>query len=105
MIKKSIANCILFAVTISLSFPVFAKDVSAKVISYSCNTCHGGDGLLTRPDRMILRGQDANKLEKSLLDFKYDKKFSSIMGRISKGFTDTELKKLALYFSQLKGDD
>ncbi|KAF3976861.1 MAG: hypothetical protein HFP77_09805 [Methylococcales symbiont of Iophon sp. n. MRB-2018] len=105
MIKKSISNCILFVVTVCLSAPVFAKDVSAKVMSYSCNTCHSSDRPLTRPDRMILKGQDANKLEKSLLDFKYDKRFSSIMGRISKGFTDTELKKLALYFSQLKGDD
>ena len=84
----------------SFILPVSATEISAKVIAFSCYGCHGSDGLSEKPG--LLKDQAADKLEKKLLDFKYGKTYSTIMGRITKGYTDTELKAVAQYLSQLK---
>ena len=88
-----------------LSSPVFANDISGKIIGFSCSTCHGRSDSLVKSDVPRLKGQNAEKMEQALLDFKYDRKPSLIMDRISKGFSDSELKKVAWYFSQLKDGD
>jgi len=77
--------------------PVSATEVSSKVIAFSCYGCHGAS---EKPG--LLKTQTADKLEKKLLDFKYNRTYSTIMGRITKGYTDTELKAVAQYLSQLK---
>ena len=92
-------------ISLILSFiilPVSAVEVSAKVIAFSCYGCHGTDGASEKPRLPKLKAKPADEQEKKLLDFKYDRTYSSIMGRISKGYTDTELKAVAQYFSQLK---
>ncbi len=81
---------------------VLAADVSAKMIALSCHTCHGIDNQLVNPGLPKLNLQPVLELEDALLGFKYDKKPSTIMGRISKGYTDRELRAVALYFSHLK---
>ena len=80
--------------------PVSAAEVSGKVIAFSCYGCHSSDSTSEKPG--LLKAKPANELEKKLLDFKYDRTYSTIMGRISKGYTDTELKAVAQYLSQLK---
>ena len=80
--------------------PVSATEVSGKVIAFSCYGCHGSNGASEKPG--LLKAQAADELEKKLLDFKYDRTYSTIMGRITKGYTDTELKAVAQYLSQLK---
>ena len=80
--------------------PVSATEVSAKVIAFSCYGCHGSDGPSEKPG--LLKAQPADELEIKLLDFKYDRTYSTIMARITKGYTDTELKAVAQYLSQLK---
>lgn len=101
MIKKPLLIGALSALLLLFSVaPSLAKEVAAQAISYVCNGCHRTNDSLAK-----LKGQDAEKLAKALVDFKYDNRQSSIMGRISKGFTDTELKNVALYFSLLKGKE
>ena len=95
----------ILLVILLLSSPVFANDISGKIIGFSCSTCHGRSDLLVKSDVPRLKGQNAKKMEQALLDFKYDRKLSLIMDRISKGFSDSELKKVAWYFSQLKDGD
>jgi len=103
MIFKTISLLSLLLVLSLFLSPVAASDVSGKLISFSCSACHGTVCLLAQPGMPSLIGQDANKLTQLLLDFKYDRQSSTVMGRISKGFTDTELQSVALYFSRLKG--
>lgn len=86
---------------ILLSHPVVAKEVFGKAIAFSCSGCHGTDGKPVRPGIPKLKSQSAKDMEEKLLDFKYDKKTSSIMGRIAKGYTDSELQSVAKYFSGL----
>lgn len=89
-------------ITLSLTFgflinAVLADQVSGQVISFSCNGCHAMNGNKSKPAMSGLNAQTAKELEIKLLDFKYDRKFYSIMGRIAKGYTDQELKAVALY--------
>ncbi len=102
-IKSMTKYFITLALTFSLLIStVLADQVSGKVISFSCNGCHGTDGRLSKLAMPELNAQTAQELEIKLLDFKYDRKFNSIMGRIAKGYTDQELKAVALYYSQIK---
>ena len=90
-------------ISLILSFiilPVSAVEVSTKAIAFSCYGCHGSDSASEKPG--LLKTKPANELKKKLLDFKYDRTYSTIMGRIAKGYTDTELKAVAQYLSQLK---
>lgn len=100
---KSVPIRLLISLTLGLFIlPVSADEVSAKVIAFSCYGCHGSDGASEKPGLPRLKSIQANEMEKKLLDFKYDRKPSTIMGRIAKGYTDTELKAVAQYLSQQK---
>jgi len=98
---KPISIRLLISLNLGLFIlPVSAAEVSGKVIAFSCYGCHGSNGASEKPG--LLKAKPADELEKKLLDFKYDKTYSTIMGRIAKGYTNTELKAVALYLSQLK---
>ena len=79
---------LLFILCCSYSF----ADISGKVIAYGCYSCHGEK--LINP-----QAGSAEQLTDTLLAFKYNQKRATIMDRISKGFSDTELKAVARYLS------
>ena len=98
---KPISIRLLISLNLGLSIlPVSASEVSGNVIAFSCYGCHGSDSASEKPG--LLKAKPANELKKKLLDFKYDRTYSTIMGRIAKGYSDTELKAVAQYLSQLK---
>ena len=98
-ISIRLLNCLYLG---SFILPVSATEISAEVIAFSCYGCHGSDGASEKPDLPRLKAKPADELEKKLLNFKYDRTYSTIMGRIAKGYTDIELKAVAQYLSQRK---
>lgn len=90
-----------FLILILLSSSVYATEVTGKAIAFACSGCHGTNGLLVKSALPRLKSRPSDELEELLLNFKYDRKSSSIMGRITKGYSDAELKSVALYFSRL----
>lgn len=91
----------LTKVSISLLlFLVFSHsiaDVSGKMIAYTCNSCHGEKLKYLDTPRPL----SAKALTQTLLAFKNNKKQATIMDRISKGFTDEELKAVASFLSEI----
>lgn len=77
--------------------PCSKADVPGKLIAYNCYSCHGQnlDNLNLSPPL------EQNKLIQTLLSFKYDKTVATIMPRITKGYTDSELKSVAAYINRL----
>jgi len=79
--------------------PAYARaDISGKVITYACYSCHGeklGNLNLKQP-------LSAQRLSDTLLKFKTNKIESTIMGRITKGYSNKELHSVAVYISELK---
>lgn len=91
----------LVKVTITLFLTLFYSysraEVSGKMIAFACYSCHGENlQQLNLPQPL-----SSDKLIQTLLAFKYDKKTATIMDRITKGYTDTELKSVATYLSEL----
>lgn len=72
-------------------------DVSGKIIAYACYSCHGEHLVNLK----IKRPLSTAHLSNTLLAFKDSKQNSAIMNRVTKGFTDDELKAAASYISDI----
>jgi sulfide dehydrogenase cytochrome subunit len=68
-----------------------------QILSLSCSSCHGTDG---KSSGIIpsFYGKTPEYIESSLMDFKSGKRFSTVMGRHAKGYTDEEIHQIAQYF-------
>ena len=80
-----------------LSQSVMAE-VSPQLISFNCRSCHTGQGQVV-PE---LRTLSTEQIRQALLDFKDGNRQSTVMGRIAKGFTDTEIISVAQWIGQSK---
>ncbi len=92
MKKLTIKTIILLIVTSSNCI----AEVPGKVIAYACYSCH--DERLN--DLKQANKLSAKKLSNILLALKTNNKQSTIMGRITKGFSDGELIAVARYIGQ-----
>ncbi len=72
------------------------SDVSAELAAYACYSCHGEK----LKNLELFRPLSAKRLSRTLLAFKYDKKSATIMDRITKGYTNSELKSIAKFLSE-----
>ncbi len=75
--------------------------VSGRSIAVACAGCHGTDGDLSKPGLPRLKAEPAERIYNALIEFKTGAKRSTIMGRIAKGYSDTELLAVAKYFESL----
>jgi len=71
------------------------------MLSITCNGCHGPDGKSVGAIPSI-GGKAADYIEKALLDFRDDKRPSTVMQRHAKGYSDAEIKLMAEYFAAKK---
>lgn len=78
------------------SNPLSASELQSAVLAGGCAGCHGTEGRITG-----LPSRTAETLETQLLSFKYDRMPSTVMGRITRGFTDEEISEIAQYFASL----
>lgn len=69
----------------------------AAMLSYTCAGCHGTDGISPGSIPSIAcKTPDA--IEKSLKEYRDGKRFSTVMGRHVKGYTDQEIQLIAGFF-------
>lgn len=97
-----------------------ADQGKASMLTNTCVACHGDDGNSTGPAIPNLAGASPNYFMGAMLAYKYDDedelesviegdedfidveafpRFSTIMGRLAKGYTEEEIKIMAEYFS------
>ncbi len=92
------------AVISLLSLPVSSiaeKITEGAMLSITCNGCHGTDGRSTGSIPAIA-GKSAEYLQKAMMDFRDDKRPSTVMKRHAKGYSDEQIKLIAEYFSGKK---
>ena len=102
---RSIKNCKhvwLFLVGVAcvmlIPFSTTAGELSrAAILSYTCAGCHGTDGVSPGSIPSIYC-KSAGAIEKSLKEYRDGKRFSTVMGRHVKGYTDGEIQLIAGYF-------
>jgi len=89
-------SCVGFA-------PMTFAGASAEMLAYSCTGCHGPDGNSVGPASPSIAGS----LKVNFIDImnSYKKeggRFSTIMGRIAKGYDEKEIELLADHFASKK---
>lgn len=97
---------ILFAVafvavvaTVFAQNPAQAQKASDMVLVNTCFSCHGTDGK-SAGDMPTIAGKSKNYIAARLKEFKSGKKPSTVMMRITKGFSDAELEAIAGFFAK-----
>ncbi|TLU88607.1 MAG: c-type cytochrome [Chlorobium sp.] len=70
------------------------------VLSLSCTSCHGTDGKSVGIIPSIY-GKSTEYIEASMLAFKSGARYSTVMSRHAKGYTDEEIRLIAEYFGRL----
>ena len=69
----------------------------ASMLSYTCAGCHGTDGVSPGSIPSIAC-KSADTIEKALKEYRDGKRFSTVMGRHVKGYTDQEIQLIAGFF-------
>ncbi|MGF1628813.1 MAG: c-type cytochrome [Kiloniellaceae bacterium] len=81
--------------------PAQAEESRGAILANTCFSCHGTDGRSSGAMPSI-DGKSASYITDTLKRFRDGEKASTVMMRISKGFTDEEIEVLANYFSGQK---
>ncbi len=68
-----------------------------QILALSCTSCHGTDGKSVGIIPSI-SGRSADYLETALKAFKSGARYSTVMSRHAKGYSDSELRLIAEYF-------
>jgi len=118
MIIKRIAAGMLLCIT--LSQVCLAQDGQVTMSTSTCVACHGSEGNSTGPAIPSIAGLSPIYFMGAMLAYKYDDedeleavidadidfedvevftRYSTIMGRLAKGYTEEEIKLMAEYFS------
>ncbi len=94
---------LLLGCQVAMAQPAKASpaDFQTTLWAVSCMACHGTDGKAEGVG-LTLHGKTSQELTDTLLAFKSGKKTGTIMDQHAKGYSDEELKRIAIYFSQLK---
>ncbi len=71
-----------------------------QVLALSCTSCHGTDGKSAGIIPSIY-GRSAVYLETALKAFKSGARYSTVMSRHAKGYSDEELRLIAEYFAMI----
>ena len=70
----------------------------ASMLSYTCAGCHGTDGVSPGSIPSIAC-KSADAIDKALKEYRDGKRFSTVMGRHVKGYTDQEIQLIAGFFA------
>ena len=76
------------------SAPAQAQNASPQLLSISCSGCHGTGGHSTGAIPSIY-GRSAQSIAETLRAFRDGQRPSTVMIRIAKGYTDTEIDAVA----------
>jgi len=114
-------TALLLVGTLQSSYVMADQDAASNMLADTCVACHGNDGNSAGPAIPNLAGMSPNYLMGAMLAYKYDDdedklesvidsdtdfedveafpRYSTIMGRLAKGYTEEEIKLIANYFS------
>lgn len=88
-----------------LSFSANSQAATAGAVDLAntCAGCHGTDGNSTGPATPSLAGISSEYFIEAMMDYKNPEgRYSTIMSRIAKGYSEEEIKLMADYFTQQK---
>ena len=81
--------------------PKLMDGASAEMLAATCAGCHGTNGASTGPATPTIAGLEEEYFVDVMKEFKSGERYSTIMQRIAKGYSDEEIAAMAGYFSRL----
>jgi sulfide dehydrogenase cytochrome subunit len=91
------------ALALGLSSTVSAGDAaSASMLANTCAGCHGTNGNSVGPASPSIAQMEKAAFVETMQAFKSGDMYSTIMGRIAKGYTDEEIEAMAGFFAGQK---
>ena len=79
--------------------PELVSGASARMLSETCAGCHGTDGASLGPASPTIGGMEGEYFIEVMEGFRDDEIYSTIMGRIAKGYTDEEIALMGTFFA------
>ncbi|MBX9702022.1 MAG: c-type cytochrome [Acetobacteraceae bacterium] len=98
MTPHAIVGTTLAAAWLAWGSPALAQGVPAPLAAQGCIGCHGPNGAGQSPVAP-LAGRPAAELVAMLKAFRANEPAGTIMGRISRGYTDAEITAVAAFFA------
>jgi cytochrome subunit of sulfide dehydrogenase len=84
--------------------PAQAQQADGRVLAMSCLNCHGPGGK-SPGDIPSIAGKTEDFLKNAMVDFRDGKRSgtsATVMGRLAKGYSDSEIAAVAKYIATLK---
>ncbi|MGB5832930.1 MAG: cytochrome c4 [Thiohalocapsa sp.] len=88
------------ALALGLSSGSMAEGPTAKMLADTCAGCHGTNGNSVGPASPSIAEMDPVVFVDTMLAFQSGDTYSTIMGRIAKGYTEAELEQMGEYFHE-----
>ncbi len=99
--KKSVLGTVLGCALLAVTAPTHAAPTGA-MLSNTCAGCHGTDGNSAGPSSPSIAGLSVDYFVDNMNRFKDGSRYSTIMGRIAKGYTEEEIEAMAEFFADLE---
>ncbi|MEO5331491.1 MAG: c-type cytochrome [Magnetococcus sp. YQC-5] len=79
-----------------------APPADGAMLANTCAGCHGTNGVSAGPGMPSIAGMPSDYLQNIMAEFKSDKRPSTIMGRLARGYTVEETKRISDYLANTK---
>lgn len=90
--------CKRLAALLLLPSSLAAAAAQADTLVQTCYGCHGPDGVSSAPHMPSITGLNFQYFYATMQAFRKDRRPSTIMGRIAKGYKTSQLQRMALFF-------
>jgi sulfide dehydrogenase cytochrome subunit len=79
---------------------VLSAEAYSPALNWNCSGCHGPGGASSGETVPSISGLHPRYLYTTMRNFKLDDRYSTIMGRIAKGYKNKELREMADFFAE-----
>lgn len=91
--------------TAIMAGPVSAGFTEGEILSGACGGCHGHTGVSRAASMPSIAGFDRRYLARVMREFSTETRYSTIMGRVMKGYTPQQINLLASYYAEQSWED
>ncbi|MBL7003739.1 MAG: c-type cytochrome [Gammaproteobacteria bacterium] len=100
MKQQQALKAAIAAIALSLSGTAFAGSASGEALGVTCAGCHGTNGVSTGPATPTIAGMSKTYIVDTMENYKTGDNYSTIMGRIAKGYSTAEFEAMGDFFSK-----
>jgi cytochrome c553 len=81
--------------------PPDRTEINVRLLAGTCASCHGPDGSSAGPGIPTIAGLNVDYFIQTMQTYQTDERASTIMGRVSRGYTDEHISALAEHYATL----